>query len=80
MTYLTIYFYDVHKTIAVLARKVASLCAIFKIPKLPRYGELEKKRSRQEVVRQISKSNLSLQLGYSVTVEDIERMKKELIV
>ena len=69
-----------NKTIAVLARKAASLGAIFKIPQLPCYGETEKKRARREVVRQISKSNLSLQLGYYVTVEDIERMKKELIV
>lgn len=69
-----------NKTIDVLTRKAASLCAIFKIPQLPRYGELEKKISRQEVVRQISKSNLSFQLGYYATVEDIERMKKELIV
>ena len=69
-----------NKTMAVLVRKAISLCAIFKIPQFPRYGEFEKKRFRKEVVRQISKSNFSLQLGYYVTVEDIERMKKELIM
>lgn len=69
-----------NKTIAELARKAASLGAIFKIPKLPRCGGLEKMKARQEVVRLISKRKLSLQLGYYVTVEDIERMKKELIV
>jgi len=68
------------QTIAALARKAVSFGSIFQIPQVPCYGETEKKRFRQEVVWQISKGNLSLQLGYYATVEDIERMKKELIV
>jgi hypothetical protein len=67
-----------NKPIAALARKAASLGSIFQIPQLPCYGETEKKRARQEVVRQLSTRNLSLQLGYYVTAEDIDRMKKEL--
>jgi len=67
-----------NKSIAAIARKVTSLGLIFKIPQLPSYGETEKKRARREVVRQLSTRTLSLQLGYYVTAEDIDRMKNEL--
>ena len=67
-----------NKTVAALAKKVASLGSIFQIPRVPGYGENEKKRFRKEVVRQISKRNISLRLAYYVTADDIDRMKKEL--
>ncbi len=67
-----------NNTIALLARRAAGLGSIFQIPRVPCYGETEKKRFRQEVVLQISKRNHSLQLGSYVTADDIDRLKKEL--
>ncbi len=55
------------------------MVSIFQIPQFPCYEETEKKMARREVVRKLSKRNFSLQLGYCVTADDIDRMKKELV-
>ena len=65
-------------TIATLARKMANIGIIFRIPQLPQHGDAQKKKFRQEVIRQISKRNICLQLGHYVTGEEIDRLKREL--
>ena len=67
-------------SIAILARKIDNIGSIFQIPRLPQHGEEQKKRFREEVIQQISKRNMCLQLGYYVTHEEIDRMKRELAI
>ena len=64
--------------IVTFTRKIANIASIFQIPRLPQHGEAQKKRSRKEVIRQISKRNSCLQLGYYVTEEEIDWLKREL--
>ena len=66
--------------IAAFARKMANIGSIFHIPRLPKHGKAQKKRFRKEVIRQISKRNMCLQLGHYATEEDIDRLKRELAI
>ena len=64
----------------VWAKKVANIFSIFQIPRVPEYGEARKARFRKEVVRQTSNGNVLLQLGYYLTEEEINRMKKDFAI
>jgi len=67
-------------TRTILARKIANVGSIFQIPRLHQHGEEQKKRFRKEVIQQISKRNMCLQLGYYVTEEEIDRLRKDLVL
>jgi hypothetical protein len=66
------------KTIATLARKMANIGIIFRIPRLPQHGEAQKKQFRKEVIRHISKRNMWLRFGDYATEEENDQLKREL--
>jgi hypothetical protein len=68
------------KAMPVWAKKVANIFSIFRIPRVPEYGESQKAGYRKEVVRQTSNGNVLLQLGHYLTEEEIDRMKKDLAI
>lgn len=61
-----------------MTKKVASIFSVFKIPRLPRQSDAEKKAHRKEAVQQVSNGNVLLQLGKYITEEDIEQLKKDI--
>ncbi len=67
-------------TMPIWVKKVANIVSIFKIPRVPQHGEIQKARFRKEAVRQTSNGNVLLQLGHYLTEEEIDRMKKDLAI
>jgi len=61
-------------------KKAANIVSIFRIPRVPQHGEIQKSRNRREVVRQTSNGNVLLQLGHYLTEEEIDRLKKDLAI
>ncbi len=70
----------VEKAMARTIKKVAGIFSVFKIPRVPRHGDAQKKIHRKEAVQQVSNGNVLLQLGQYITEEDIERLKKEIVL
>lgn len=56
-------------------KKALDIFSIFQIPRLPQHREDQKKRLRRETVRQVSKREVCLSLGYYVTEEEIDHLK-----
>lgn len=67
----------VEKAMAKTIKKVAGIFSVFKIPRVPRHSDAQKKALRKEAVQQASNGNVLLQLGQYITEEDIERLKKD---